>query len=557
MAARTPLQEHARRAASALAIALFGSLALLHCLWSAWCLGWLSTSAAAYLLVIGSLTLLAGYGTQLARFHRTLNPPPFTGGEKLLYAAYWCAAALLTLKVLWPRGGFLGPLSGPLAILEALLLFLLLREFRQDGKGLALSLATWLLHLLGWGLLGWLFLHLLDLFCAPLLQGTAFRLLAGFPAGLDQGLTDLLTATGPLLPLLGVLAVAASWWLRLLLFRRCLPEPVPLLHRGAWCALALFLLSLIFSTGSYALLRSRWKAARPPRDTPSREESLQAGSLALRQKDLGAMLEQVVLLQDGREDTPLLWDTFLQEAERLERLLLPGQGIQNLSWDAFLQEAPGEDPEELLRQMEPALHALDALEEVLEDHPQGILTPGVFRLEQWRFLNALKRQNIPDALRSLENNQALILHELTSDSFFRRLQAAGQTRLWAPMVRLLPQEPRAIALTRTLRDAWENTPEETPLQEARRRPQRQLEALLLAPGGLDAPSLLLPFPAMLAMADSLALDKTFHAPHDHQEVALPRGFGGFYTLTSCFFLGKTYHQARLQALIDLDALLSP
>ncbi len=546
MNAPSPLQEHARRAASALTLALFGSLALLHTLWSAWCLGWLSTTAAAYLLVIGSLSLLAGYGTQLARFHKTLNPPPFTSEEKLLYAAYWCAAAFLVLKVLWPRGGFLGPLSGPLAILEALLLFLLLREFRQDGRGLALSLTTCLLHLLGWFLLGWLFLHLLDLFCAPLLPEASFRLLAGFPPGLHRGLTALLAAAGPLLPLLGLLAAGASWLLRLQLFRRCLPEPVPLLHRGAWCALALFLLSLLFSTASYLFLKHRWQAARPPEDRASREESLQAGTLALRQKDLGRMLEQVVLLQDT-QDTPssLLWDTFLQEAERQP---------ERLPWP--LPESSPDESEELLQGMTPALHALDALEEKLGEHPLGILTPGVFRLEEWRFLHALQRQNLSDALLSLEKFQALILHELTSDSFFRRLQAASQTKLWAQMARLLPQEPQVAPLVQILRDAWENTPEGEALQEARRRPQRQLEALLLAPGGVDAPALLLPFPAMLAMADSLALDKALQAPTHHQEVTLPRGFSGFYTLSTCFFLSKTYSQARLQTLIALDSLLA-
>ncbi len=545
-APRTPLQEHARRAASALAMALFGSLALLHSLWSAWCLGWLSTSTAAYLLVIGSLTLLAGYGTQVARFHRTLALPPFTSQEKLLYTAYWCAVALLTLKVLWPRGGFLGTLSGPLAILEAMLLFLLLREFRQDRKGMALALAAWLLHLLGWLLLGWLFLHLLDLFATPLFPGASFRLLTGFPHALDHQLTAFLTAAGPLLPLLGILAAAASWGLRLLLFRRCLPEPVPLLHRGAWSALALFLLSLLFSSGTYATLQSREKAARPPEEAASREESLQAGALALRQKDLGSLLEQVVLLQDAQEPAPLFWDTFLQQAE---------ENPEHLPWP--LPETSREASEELLRQMSPALQALDALEEVLEAHPLGILMPGVFRLEQWRFLNALQRQDIPAAWLSLENFQRLILHELTSDSFLRRLQVIPQTRLWAQLARLLAPAPQVTTLAQTLRDAWENAPEEMALQEACRRPRRQLEALLQGPGGLKAPSLLLPFPAMMAMADSLALPEALATSRNHQEVTRPRGFQGFYTLSTCYFLEKTYPTARLQALVALDALLAP
>lgn len=553
MAEDTPLQEHARRAASALTIALFGSLALLHLTWSGWCLGWLGTAAAANLMVVGSLTLLGGYGIQLARYHRILALPPFSAKEMLFTSGYWVFLALLVLKGLWPQGGFVGGLSGPLAILEGMLLFLLLRQFRDDLPGQALALATAALHLLGWLLLGWLFLHFLDLYLAPLFQEEGFRLTAGFLPGVNARL-EALVRPGALLPaLLALLAIAASWLLRLHLFRRRLAAPCPLLHKGAWCALGLFLFALLFSTATFAFLKK--EGGRILKEAQAEEAALKAqeaplaeGTLSLRQKDLGTLLAEISRLQASQTPSPLHWDAFLQARE---------EAPDTLPWP-LPEEASGEDGEvlrDLRRQMTPALEALDALEASLEEAPRGALTPGVFLLEQWRFLHALQANALPDAQASLQNFHRLLLHGLQSDSLSRRRQAFAQTKAWLSLARLLPTafcRPMAA----TLLEALENAPDGKALQEQRRQALLTLGGTLPPPAGLEAPSWLLPFPAMVALADAMALDRAFRNAQGHpQEVKPPRGFCGFYTRFTCFLLSQDYQGLRLQTMGLLETYL--
>lgn len=510
----TQLDAVARRSASGGVLALFGSLALFLLLWSAWCLGWLSATWASNILVVAALSLSGGYVIQLARFHRALSLPNMRLAGYIALATYWILVAGVVFKGILPLGSPAGGLFSLLLALEALIFYLTLREARQDPRALTLAISATILHLLGWLLALALvlegLLRYMDLPGGESLQAHYFP----FPPilALAHALQNHLGAAVTLA--LAEAAILLAALLRVHFHRQVLPKRpgCSLLNPAALAALALFMVAALFAQGAYHHIHKQWLERLPAWEAlapaVSADEDLARGTLALRQQDLGALLAS--LENEPREnveaDAPFLWQNFHASAQ-------DGEIPPLAQWFPPV-EGPDEEDAQALRQelriLAPALKAQEDLLAALPSAPDAPLVPGLFLLEEWRFLAAMELRDATTAQDALEHFLALATHLYQQGSLAQKEAACRFLGRWEAMARraaalldggrLLENVQKAIVLL-------DKTPLNNTLQKESLRDHASIATALNAMGH----EIFLPMPLvpMLAKADDLALWRDF------------------------------------------------
>ena len=521
----------ARRSASGGVLALFGSLALLFLLWSAWCLGWLSATLASNILVVGALSLSGGYVIQLARFHRALGLPNMRLAGYITLASYWILVAGIIFKGIIPLESPTGGLFSLLLALEALIFYLTLREAQQDARALTLAVSATLLHLLGWlltlAIVLEAILRYMDLSGIALLQAHYFP----FPPilSLAHALQDHLgTATTLALAEAAILLAAL---LRVHFYHQALPNrpACSLLNPAARTALALFVAAVLFAQGVYHHIHNQWLDRLPAWEAlapaTSADEDLAQGSLSLRQKDLGTLL--VSLENEPREnvsaDAPFLWQNFYATAQG-------GEFVPLAQWFPPV-EGPDEEDAQALRQelalLEPALKTQEELLDILSSAPNAPLVPGLFLLEEWRFLTAMELRNADGAADALADFLTLATHLYQQDSLAQKEAACRFLERWETLARRATTLLDHAWLLENAQKAGEllsTTPLVKTLQQESLRDHEAIATSLDAMG--HGFFLAMPLIPMLAKADDQVLWRDFQ----ETPPATGRMRGGFHAL---------------------------
>lgn len=507
----------ARRSASGGVLALFGSLALLFLLWSAWCLGWISATWASNILVVGALSLSGGYVIQLARFHRALSLPNMRLAGYIALVTYWILVAGVVFKGILPIGSPTGGLFSLLLALEALIFYLSLREARQNTRALTLAVSSTILHLLGWLLALALtldgLLRYMDLPGGESLQANYLPI----PPILDlaHALRSHLGAAVTLA--LAEAAILLAALLRVYFHRQVLPKrpACSLLNPAALTALALFVAAALFAQGAYHHIHrqwlerlSAWEALAP---AASAEEDLARGNLALRQRDLGALL--VSLENEPREnveaDAPFLWQNFCASAQ-------DGELPPLAQWFPPV-EGPDEEDAQALRQelriLAPALEAQEELLTTLSAAPDAPLAPGLFLLEEWRFLAAMELRDAVTAQDALEHFQTLAAHLYQQGDLVQKEAACRFLECWEAMARRATAFLDRGWLLESAREAA-TLLDKTSLNETLQKESLRDHAAIVAARNAMGQGFSLPMPLvpMLAEADDLALWRDFQTP---------------------------------------------
>ncbi len=521
----------ARRSASAGVLALFGSLALLFLLWSAWCLGWLSATLASNILVVCALSLSGGYVIQLARFHRALGLPNMRLAGYITLASYWILIAGIIFKGILPLESPTGGLFSLLLALEALIFYLTLREAQQDGRALTLAISSTLLHLLGWLLALAIvlkeILRYLDLSGIELLQAHYFP----FPPilFLARALQNHLGTATTLALAEGAILLAAL--LRVHFYRQALPNrpACSLLNPAARTALALFVGAILFAQGVYHHVHRQWLDRLPAWEAKapaiSAEEDLAQGSLSLRQRDLGTLL--VSLENEPREnvspDAPFLWQNFYATAQ--------GGEIPPLAqWFPPVEGPDDEDAQALRRELallQPALQTQEELLETLPSAPNAPLVPGLFLLEEWRFLTAMELRDAEGAADALADFLTLATHLYQQGSLAQKEASCHFLGRWEAMARratTLLDHGRLLEGAAKAAELLSKTPLDETLQQESRHDHEAIATARDAQG--HGFFLAMPLIPMLAEADDLVLWRDFQ----ETPPATGRMRGGFHAL---------------------------
>ncbi len=428
-----------QRPASAMTMACFGALALCLGVWSLHSLGWLNFLFALKILVIAGNTLMVGYGIQLIRYYKGLNLPPLTPTGKIMAWLFWGAVALFVIQVLCQQEHIVVRVLSIPVILEAQFAFTNFLIAREDFRQKEVVVLQTLFHSLGIMLLLAVFFWGIDCYLAGVLGKVGF--LVKFPELLRNFiLFCVVKMSVQWTLLLALLMLSVAYGLRLRLFSVQGKTPVvELFHKGAWCAVALFLLSICLCAYTRHGLTERleravaaWeKFSGESLETPLQEPSAEAKAFALRQKDLGMLLVSLADQQEEK-DAPYAWGNFSRQAlQAPPHLWYPEETGADAEDRAALSE--------YRQALAPAWAALDALEDVLTEDEEAKVAEGTFFSEEWRFLAAAECGEWDLAQESLRRYENLARHEFLAANFARRLNAIRALRTWGEMLRRLPE----------------------------------------------------------------------------------------------------------------------
>ncbi|GEM_PF-6132184 len=429
-----------QRPANALLLANFGALAVILLLWSAWCLGWLPTTAVFNIIVIVPLTLIAGYDIQLARFHKSLGLPQLSPKGRIKAWLYWGIVALFILQVIWKQKGYVTGLLGLLTLVEALCAYVHFLNARQDRKLALMSIGQTLLHAIGWLFYFGMVVHGADRY-AGILDGNV-NLLGGFPPALQSVFLWCARVPGVgITCILALVLAAASLVLRLYLYAQQGGVSLKtLLNPLGKTAMGCFVLAVTFTVFAMLTLHSQWMDAvnNWSNDTAiftlasPASQSGAAGKFAEEQKALGEKLISLAH-QETDEDAPYAWGRYcrLMDDERLKPWYPPELGADPEDKEAL---------EKYLEALSPSLEQLDALLKSLDTIHDAQIAGGTYLLAEWRFRANAELGRRDDALRALADMTTIARYQANSLDMTQRLRGLHRIVLWTENQKRLPAE---------------------------------------------------------------------------------------------------------------------
>lgn len=529
-----------RRTASAMVIALFGALAILNLTWSAWCMEWLGTEVAGEILVVVTMTLVAGYAVQLVRYVRTAVPEKLSNLGRILGCAYWALIALFVMKVVWKEHGYLAGLFGTLVIMDAGFLFANILNIRKLPRLYALCAANYLTHAIGWFLLLGSFIYGMLAFLSPITSGALRLSTAGMPAFMAIPLEAVVNTAGlPLTALLGILLTALSVCLRVMLLSKSSGTPFrSLFNLGTKYSLGIFIASAIFCTAIHMVLVGRqadaiasWQDfSGDAHYEPSQEEK----NFNLRQKDIG-----ILVLSISNElpstDAPYSWQEFISQANGDDLPRWFPKGI-----------APDEEDLVSLKAyrdaLSPALASLDALLEAIPDAGEGRIAKGIFELQEWRFVAASVCEEWDEAWHCMEAYRMLCVHELESDDFGQRLNGANKLRRWLQMAMRVPDGYLKVFLDKVKETITRIEGLKDKAAMARLVDEYHAHLQMCSASMFRKMRFCMPYLDMLAAADDTSLLKLFTGVDDHALLKDVNQPFGLYSRLALFNVNNSYNK---------------
>ena len=542
-----------QRPANALVLAPLGGMALVLFFWCAWCLGWLSVNAAFNIIVIAPLTLIAGYASQLVRFHKQLKLPPLTVKGRIKAWLFWGITALFILQVIWKQKGFVAGLLGVTVLVEAMCAFIHFLSARFERKAALLSLLQSALHATGWLFYLGMAVYGIDRYAGVLEDSV--NLLAGFPPPLQSAFRWCAEAPGIFVTCItALMLVGASLLLRVYLYANQGKFPVKvILNPLGKIAIGAFLLANTFGVFAVTKLHHQWMetVAVWTNSLTNTTESPSEGAekFAAKQKSLGETLVALAH-QETDEDAPYAWGKFCRQTD--DQRLAP-----------WYPPEMGPDPEDqealqkYLDQLAPSLKQLDDLLEGMDIVPDAQIAGGTYLLAEWRFHVYAELRQWDNALRALKTLAAIARYQAESIDMTQRVRGIHRIVLWTENQKKFPGDIHQDAL-RAQGQELRHFLEELPHKEAIDAfVQETHEKLLAVRSDFRNWGIPMPFFYMVTTADDIRLMTAFQNIQTPAQVA-PTPKGHPEAFLYCAFvqnsIARVYHYEWNTALGRLEQL---